>query len=122
MAKRALISGTEVTKAMRASQGAKAYAPSGIFNACKVWHERLQLDHIDPDGPHDTSNLQWLCDPCHKAKTSRENSERFSGRPLTPDHRAKLREAAIRSNAKPKPGSIAWEREQREREQKGRSE
>ena len=36
-------------------------------------------DHIIPlakGGTHDRSNYQWLCEPCHRKKTLRENGRR----------------------------------------------
>jgi 5-methylcytosine-specific restriction protein A len=35
----------------------------------------VELDHVVPlavGGTHDESNLQWLCIPCHRRKTRRE--------------------------------------------------
>ena len=39
----------------------------------------VELDHIAPlwaGGSNDAANLQWLCKPCHAAKTAREARER----------------------------------------------
>jgi 5-methylcytosine-specific restriction endonuclease McrA len=55
------------------------------------WRSRAHLDHIIPlaDCPHDPqdpyaawreSNLQILCEDCHKAKTAREATERAERR------------------------------------------
>lgn len=48
--------------------------PSGICPSCGTWTRSLELDHINPHGMHDTSNLQWLCPQCHSSKTAQENS------------------------------------------------
>ena len=71
-------SGLEITREMRAEQSARTYSPSGVCQICSVWKDRLQLDHIDPAGLHDTSNLQWACEPCHYAKTAKENRVRHT--------------------------------------------
>lgn len=47
--------------------------------ACGSENPMWQADHIVPledGGEHTMENLQRLCDPCHTAKTSRENAER----------------------------------------------
>lgn len=48
---------------------------SGTCDACGKWAPALDRDHIVPlswGGKHDRSNIQWLCLPCHKAKTAHE--------------------------------------------------
>lgn len=69
----------EIRKQVR-KMGPRQYSPSGICQSCNTWYEKLELDHIDPEGPHDTSNLQWLCPGCHSKKTGQENSVRNKGR------------------------------------------
>lgn len=52
-------------------------APSGRCARCGKWTQRLERDHITPlwaGGSNDTANLQDLCRPCHRTKTSREQS------------------------------------------------
>ena len=51
-------------------------SPSGVCVQCQVQYERLELDHITPlcaGGEHDTANLQWLCNACHRAKTTKDH-------------------------------------------------
>lgn len=48
---------------------------SGVCNSCAEWFPALEMDHELPrfaGGPHDTSNIQWLCNWCHKLKTQLE--------------------------------------------------
>lgn len=33
-------------------------------------------DHIKAGDHHELTNLQWLSEPCHRAKTARESAER----------------------------------------------
>jgi len=50
-------------------------SPSGKCAKCRKHVKRLQRDHIIPlswGGSNDTSNLQDLCGPCHRAKTAAE--------------------------------------------------
>ncbi len=37
-------------------------------------------DHITPGDDHTLTNLQWLSEPCHKAKTARETAQRNQAR------------------------------------------
>jgi hypothetical protein len=51
----------------------------GICQACGVKSSTWELDHRQPlidGGSHDPGNLQTLCQPCHRAKTSHEATER----------------------------------------------
>jgi hypothetical protein len=69
--------------------------PSGTCAGCGSWYSKVELDHIIPKfegGCHDTSNLQWLCEDCHRIKTSAE-ARRRPGKPLTLSAKAKLAEA-----------------------------
>ena len=56
-------------------------APSGYCTWCGEEEAGLHLDHIIPlswDGRNNTANLQWLCQDCHRAKTSWERRQPFS--------------------------------------------
>ncbi len=68
-------------------------APSGICEWCGEWGHGLEQDHIVPiewDGANDTSNLQWLCKPCHAMKSGWERRQQWhtyspSQRPMWDD-------------------------------------
>ncbi len=50
----------------------------GLCQACGAFDPKWQLDHIVPlidKGSKGLENMQTLCLDCHKAKTSKENSE-----------------------------------------------
>lgn len=49
-----------------------------------------QCDHIINNDNHDETNLQWLSEPCHRAKTARETAagrRAFYGRAKHPTER-----------------------------------
>jgi len=73
----------------------RGVAPSGYCWSCDEWFDVLEMDHVVPfceGGLHDTSNLQWLCNLCHKEKSSDELRRGRTGRKLTEEQRQKLRE------------------------------
>ncbi len=56
-------------------------APSGTCEWCGNWVHRLDSDHIVPlewYGDNDTSNLQWLCKPCHAMKSGWERRQQYN--------------------------------------------
>lgn len=65
-----------------------------VFEGCSKWAKRnglpmdrdwIQIDHVVPianGGAHHIDNLQALCVPCHKAKTTREAAVRACEEPL----------------------------------------
>jgi 5-methylcytosine-specific restriction endonuclease McrA len=63
-----------------------------------------ELDHIVPlvdGGSHDPENLQTLCTPCHRQKTSKEAGERRERRQADAEHGIEQRadEALLRSES-----------------------
>jgi hypothetical protein len=74
----------------------RGVAPSGYCWKCDEWFETLDLDHVIPfveGGLHDTTNLQWLCKPCHRRKSADELRRVRTGGKLTPEQVQTLRDA-----------------------------
>ena len=118
-------------KRKRVRQRVKDYAggPSGECYGCRGHFDHLEMDHITPwweGGPHSLSNLQWLCERCHKKKSAVEMrrwhatkgreidrtktpEQRaavgafFRGRKQSPEHVQKRADAVRRANASRSP-------------------
>lgn len=85
------------------------WCPSGVCASCGRYVGRLNLDHIIPrfrGGTHDTSNLQWLCEDCHKRKTSSELSEvarkHTTGRKHSSETKEKIRQGNLGKHSRKK--------------------
>jgi len=66
---------TTPQRRVRARVAATKGGPSGRCAACAEDVAHLSLDHIVPfceGGGHAVSNLQWLCRPCHRKKSTAE--------------------------------------------------
>lgn len=63
----------DIREQVRARAGGRCQA---AYHARGCTGIGTDADHITPGDDHSLSNLQWLSDPCHRAKTARETAAR----------------------------------------------